>query len=408
MHGDASGRKRPNPPDRPAPSAGARLKSIVSINRDIRSSGLLSLFIALGALVLGAAIVVFAIERYRGEAMFGNLFDGIWWAVVTVATVGYGDKYPVTMPGRIVAILTILTSIVLTAMISGTVASIFVERRIREGKGLQELKLKNHFIVCGWNPNVEALLRDLEATDAERGVTVVLVNWMAVEAFDATKARFPSLDLRFVRGDFTQELVLHRASARTARSCVIVPDSSGDNSFTNADERTILGCLAVRSVNVDIRVSAEILHPESEQHLRRANVDNIVVNGEFSGYVLSSASTSKGLPRAARELLSAGQGPRLREAPLPQSLVGKSFAEASSWFLANRRGVLVGVLSEEKGVSLDDLLSDDSSAIDSFIKRKFLEAEVDLASATSAGTHVRLAPDPDYLIAEGDLAFVIG
>ena len=76
-------------------------------------------------------------------------------------------------------------------MISGTVASIFVERRIREGKGLTELKLKNHFIVCGWNPNVEALLRDLEATDAERGVTVVLVNWMAVEAFDTTKAPIP-------------------------------------------------------------------------------------------------------------------------------------------------------------------------------------------------------------------------
>jgi voltage-gated potassium channel len=406
MHGDASGKKRPRLPDRLLRSAEARLKKIVSINRDIRSSGLFALFIILGALVLGAAIVVFAIERYRGEAMFKSLFDGVWWAVVTVATVGYGDKYPVTTPGRIVAIVTILTSIVLTAMISGTVASIFVERRIREGKGLQELKLKNHFIVCGWNPNVEALLRDLETTDAERGA-VVLINWMEVEAFDAAKARFPSLDLRFVRGDFTQELVLKRASAATARSCVIVPDSSGDNSFANADERTILGCLAVRSVNVDISVSAEILRPESEQHLRRANVDNIVVNGEFSGYVLSSASTSKGLPRAARELLSAGQGPRLREAPLPQSLVGKSFAEASSYFMANKKGVLVGVLSEEKGVSLDDLLSDDSSAIDSFIKRKFLEAEVDLASAASAGTHVRLAPDPDYLIAEGDLAFVI-
>ncbi|HET7838327.1 MAG TPA: hypothetical protein VFL04_01120, partial [Rectinemataceae bacterium] len=189
---------------------------------------------------------------------------------------------------------------------------------------------------------------------------------------------------------------------------VIVPDSSGDNSFANADERTILGCLAVRSDNPELSVSAEILRPESEQHLKRAKVENIVINGEFSGYVLSAASVSKGLPRAARALLSPGTGPRLREASLPPALVGKTFAEASSWFVANGKGVLVGLLSERKGVSLDDLLSDNSSAIDTFIKRKFMEAEVDLAAAASAGSAVHLAPGPDHLIAEGDLAFVIG
>ncbi|HTX72449.1 MAG TPA: ion channel [Rectinemataceae bacterium] len=408
MRGDPSGKRPQDIVSRIVQALAGRRANFLSVTRDISRSGLLALFGVLGALVLVAAVVVFAIERSRGEAMFRNLFDGIWWAVVTVATVGYGDKYPITVFGRVVAIGTILTSIVLTAMISGTVASIFVERRIREGKGLQDLKLKNHLIVCGWNSNTEALLHNLEEAEGARGVAVVLVNWMEVEAFDAAKARFPSLDLRFVRGDFTQEAVLRRASAKTARSCVIVPDASGDNSFANADERAILGCLAVRSINSEIVVSAEILRPESEQHLRRANVDNIVVNGEFSGYVLSSASTSKGLPRAARELLSAGKGARLKEAALPPSLVGKTFAEASTWFLANKKGVLVGVLSEEKGVSLDDLLSDDSSAIDSFIKRKFMEAEVDLASAASAGSHVRLAPGPEYLIAEGDVAFVIG
>jgi voltage-gated potassium channel len=358
--------------------------------------------------VLLSAILVFIAENTGGDTAFKSLFDGIWWAVVTVATVGYGDKYPITVLGRILGIATILTSIVLTALISGTVASIFVERRIREGKGLQDLKLKNQLIICGWNPNAEAILRDLESVEGARGTAVVLMNWMEVEAFDAAKARFPALDLRFVRGDFTQEAVLKRASVKTAVACVFVPDSSGDNSFANADERTILGCLAVRSENPDISVSAEILRPESEQHLRRANVENIVINGEFSGYVLSAASVSKGLPRAARALLSPGNGPCLKETAMPASLVGKTFAEASAWFLANGRGVLVGLLSEQKGVSLDDLLSDNTSAIDTFIKRKFMEAEVDLAAAASAGSDVRLAPKPEHPIAEGDLGFVIG
>ena len=357
--------------------------------------------------VLLSALIVWLIERRPGQGMFRSFFDGIWWAVVTLATVGYGDKYPITVGGKIAGIAAILSGMVITSLISGTVASIFVERRIREGKGLQDLRLKNHLIICGWNPNAASVLSDLEATEGAKAVPVVLVDWMEAEAFDAEKARFPGLDLRFVRGDFTQEAVLKRASAGSARACVVVPDSTGGNSLNNADERTILACLAIRSLNPDIDVSAEILHPESEQHLSRAKVDNVVVGAEYSGYLLSSACASKGLPRAARCLLTPGCGPRLKETALPSSLVGKTFAEASAWFLSNGRGVLVGVLSEEKGVSLDDILGDGTSAIDGFIKRKFMEAEINLAAETSAGSNVRLAPGADYVMREGDLAFVV-
>jgi voltage-gated potassium channel len=374
---------------------------------DIEHSNLVGIFGAFAAAVLLSALIVWLIERGEAEGMFQSLFDGIWWSVVTLATVGYGDKYPVTVWGRIAGIATILSGIVITSLISGTVASIFVERRIREGKGLQDLRLKNHLLICGWNPNAESVLADLAIMGGGKGVPIVLVNWMESEAFDAAKARFPGLDLRFVRGDFAHETVLKRASAGNARACVVMPDSTGTNSLSNADERTILCCLAIRSLNSDIDVSAEILHPESEQHLKRAKVDNIVVGGEYSGYLLSSASVSKGLPRAARRLLTAGTGPRLMESALPSSLVGKTFAEASSWFLSNGKGVLIGVLSEEKGVALDDLLSDSSSAIDGFIKRKFMEADINLAAETSAGSEVRLAPGPDYLLKEGDLAFIV-
>jgi voltage-gated potassium channel len=374
---------------------------------DIEHSNLVGIFGAFAAAVLLSAFIVWLVERGSDEGMFRSFFDGIWWAVVTLATVGYGDKYPITVGGKIAGIAAILSGMVITSLISGTVASIFVERRIREGKGLQDLRLKNHLLICGWNPNAESVLADLATMEEGKGIPIVLVNWMESEAFDAAKARFPNLDLRFVRGDFTQETVLKRASAGNARACVVMPDSTGSASLSNADERTILCCLAIRSLNSDIEVSAEILHPESEQHMKRAKVDNIVVGGEYSGYLLSSASVSKGLPRAARRLLTAGTGPRLRESSLPPTLVGKTFAEASSWFLSNGKGVLVGVLSEENGVALDDLLSDSSSAIDGFIKRKFMEAEINLAAEASAGSEVRLAPGPDYLLREGDLAFVV-
>lgn len=59
-------------------------------------------------LVSLAGILVTYIESFSPNAKIKNVFDGIWWAVVTVTTVGYGDFVPVTFAGRILAIFLIL------------------------------------------------------------------------------------------------------------------------------------------------------------------------------------------------------------------------------------------------------------------------------------------------------------
>jgi voltage-gated potassium channel len=58
---------------------------------------------------------------------FATFWDGVWWAVVTVTTVGYGDLYPHTVPGRIVAIALMLVGIGFLAVLTATVASHFVQ-----------------------------------------------------------------------------------------------------------------------------------------------------------------------------------------------------------------------------------------------------------------------------------------
>ena len=359
----------------------------------------------LAAVGIGALLVHLA-EAGWEDGMFRRLFDGIWWSVVTIASVGYGDKFPRTDLGRTFAMLLILSGVVLTSLISGTIASIFVERRIREGKGLREVKLKRHILVCGWNANARNVLEGIAASEEASRVSVVLVSMMESDLFEDLKTRFPGLDLRFVRGDHTQESTLRRAAAGNAQSCVLLPDETGSGGGSNADERTIMACLAVKALNPEIHASAEILKPESEQHLVRAQADDVIVNGELSGRLLSAAAFEPGLPGAARKILSGET--RLRQSPMPASLVGKTFREASGWYLSEKSAVLVGVLSKGRGMALEDLLSDDSSAIDAFIKRKFQEAELDLSREAGAGDEIKLAPGPDYVIRDSDWAFTVG
>jgi hypothetical protein len=86
---------------------------------------------AIGLLVLiflTAGIIVWSFERRRNSEMFGDgpvqgIGQGIWWAVVTMTTLGYGDKAPKTIGGRIVAIIWMIFSVVFIASFTANITT---------------------------------------------------------------------------------------------------------------------------------------------------------------------------------------------------------------------------------------------------------------------------------------------
>ena len=77
---------------------------------------------------LVAALAVVDAERSNPEANIRTFADASWWAATTVTTVGYGDRYPTTGEGRLVAIGLMLTGIALLGVVTAALASWFVER----------------------------------------------------------------------------------------------------------------------------------------------------------------------------------------------------------------------------------------------------------------------------------------
>jgi voltage-gated potassium channel len=84
----------------------------------LRFAALVTLFIVV---VSGAAQAAFD----AGE--FESIWDGVWWAVVTVTTVGYGDVYPTSVVGRLIGIAVMLAGIGFLSVLTATVASRFVQ-----------------------------------------------------------------------------------------------------------------------------------------------------------------------------------------------------------------------------------------------------------------------------------------
>ncbi|MGD9618986.1 MAG: potassium channel family protein [Mycolicibacterium sp.] len=79
-------------------------------------------------LVYVASLAMLQTERYAVGSTITDFGDAVWWSMTTITTVGYGDTYPVTGPGRVIAVLLMIGGISLLGVITATVASWIVER----------------------------------------------------------------------------------------------------------------------------------------------------------------------------------------------------------------------------------------------------------------------------------------
>ncbi len=100
----------------------------------LKHHSLFRVLIAAGAtLFLGAWLVLLFEENAKGSNIH-DYPDALWWAIVTVTTVGYGDRFPVTAGGRSVAVVLMLVGIGLIGVLTATVASVFIKEHTDANK----------------------------------------------------------------------------------------------------------------------------------------------------------------------------------------------------------------------------------------------------------------------------------
>ena len=106
-----------------------------------RSTIIATGFLAFLVMVSGSAIML-AVEKGDPSANIRTGGDALWWAIVTMATVGYGDKYPVTGGGRITATIVMAVGIVIFGVLSSYLASTFISSNEAQAKEAMIAALK--------------------------------------------------------------------------------------------------------------------------------------------------------------------------------------------------------------------------------------------------------------------------
>ena len=354
--------------------------------------------------ILAGAIGVLLFEKRQYASEINNFFDALWWALVTITTVGYGDLVPITFWGRIIGIIFILLGFILFSIFTAFIASTFIDIRIKERKGLGKIKEKNHVLICGWNKSVHKILEFISNKKVEQQPTIVLVNELDENSISYLQNNYPTLQLKYVKGDFTNQEVLIRANVTAAKNIILLYDTSKQNA-SPSDERTIIAAHNIIYLNLKGKITLQLKDEKYLPNIRREKIHNVVIFDDIGGNILANSTLYPAVPDFVQELLKFKEGVGFRELDIPNEYVNKTYGDLFDYF-KQKNYLLLGIVSEQTEFTISKILSDDSSSIDQFIKRQF-ELSRKKFKTEETKTHIKIKPNDDYVIQETDKAIVL-
>ena len=301
--------------------------------------------------VLGVATLLGGTSMYlvevRDNPDITTLLDGMWWALVTTTTVGFGDIAPVTGLGRLVGAAMMVAGMFTLALFAGIVGSSLVSSvvSVREEQ-FRMSEYVNHIVVCGYDQSTHLMLEALGAELDLHETRVVL--------FDThERPRDVPPEFLWVQGDPTKESELDKVRL-THAAAVIVPGER-DTSPQAADARSILITFTIRSYlsrqrshvrrrRFPLYVVVEILDSENVDHARKAGADEVLETRRIGYSMIAHAVGYHGTATAmSRVLLSGAHNvyigvlPGGRTEPVP---FGELLTEMQ---LSKRGGLVVGL-----------------------------------------------------------------
>ncbi|MBR3338578.1 MAG: ion transporter [Lachnospiraceae bacterium] len=147
---------------------------ITKVLNEKKNQILSSVFIIL-VLILAASLCMYSVEHNAQPGVFRNAFSGIWWSVATIFTVGYGDIYPVTLLGRIMAVVITFLGVGAVAIPTGIISAGFVEQYTQMQNAQNKTIGKRQTISVSVDKKSPYIDRGIREIESEDGVDVTVL-----------------------------------------------------------------------------------------------------------------------------------------------------------------------------------------------------------------------------------------
>ncbi len=310
-------------------------------------------------LVLGVQAVLGGVSLYLVEGgpdgAAQTPLEGIWWALVTLTTVGYGDITPASDIGRALASALMVGGMFTLALFAGIVGHSLLNAvlSIRE----EQFRMSgyvDHIVLCGYHRGASMLLEAIsEEIDTEETRIVIFAPGQRPEDVPA--------EFHWLSGDPTKESELDKLRLVHARTVVLAGDRSVSPQM--ADATTLLTAFTVRSYmqkqdGVERRkkplyVIAEILDAENVDHARAAGVDEVVQSRRLGFSMVAHALAFPGAGDVASSVVLAGAQNLYIGRPSSALGEGARFGDVAASLRDEHGAMLIGIRVAGEGDTIN-------------------------------------------------------
>ena len=278
---------------------------------------------------------------------FARFVDGLYFAVVTLSTVGYGDYSPKTIPGKLIDVIIIISGVVCFSLFTATLASVRIAKMIKEDKEKVELdKLTGHTVICGWKKTMDQNLEDMFRLNQNlKGGEIVIIANISQDTIDLFKNNFPKFkDINFVRSEDCTDNVLLSVNIKQAKKAFILADESTDSTLSEKDSRTVMTAMTISNIARNLHITAELLDPKFETYLEKAYVAEIIYPRQYGRLVLAHSALSTGFVQVMNSLLDLSGSANIKTSNFPLEFVGKPYSKLKEHYSKSGHSILLGLV----------------------------------------------------------------
>lgn len=216
-------------------------------------------------------IVSYLFESHAEGGQIKNLFDGFYWTIVTLATVGYGDIAPHSTGGRMVAIVLIFGGIGVLSFFTSIMVSGFSEeiKHLRENRTYSEIKrFKSFIIICGFGRVGQHIAKQL---------TKDKLDFIVIDSLQENIDKAEEFKYTVIQADASKNGVLATAGINNGASSILC--------VTDDDVMNVYITLTARHLNPDINIITRANNAENVKKLYQAGASNVIRPFEIAGMV---------------------------------------------------------------------------------------------------------------------------
>lgn len=238
-------------------------------------------------------------------ATFSNWFNSFYWVLTTMATVGYGDFFAKTVPGKVLTIFLYIFGIGLLSLVIGKIIeSISIVQRKR-GEGTLQFRGDNHFIIINWSKKVQTAVEEIlsHLPDSE----IVIID-------EAGKHPLEHLQqVHFISGDPAEDEVLTKAGIERARAAIVFGDIRIDEASL-IDGKSLLIASSIERMAPHVHTTVEIIQEKHIRNFHHVKVNEFVLSHDAISRLAVRSAMQEGNSDLFRQLLSRQYGDDIYEA----------------------------------------------------------------------------------------------